>query len=205
MCSIILCGLEPRESMRRLSFYMAEWCNSNTTFQEIVENGANPFSADFIIEESSVVKGLINLAGIESPGLTSAPAIAKYTVEEIVGKLIPLTANENFNGTRKPDYFFKNLSNEEKNEIIKKDKSYGKIICRCESITEGEIIRAVRENPKATSIDAVKRRTRAGMGRCQGGFCQPYVAEIIARELNIPLEEVTKSGKNSNLLVGKTK
>lgn len=160
---------------------------------------------DFIIEESSVCKGLINLAGIESPGLTSAPAIAKYVVEELVSNLITLTKNEKFNGIRKPDYFFKNLTNEEKNEIIKKDKTYGRIICRCESITEGEIIRAVRENPKATSIDAVKRRTRAGMGRCQGGFCQPYVAEIIARELNISLEEVTKSGKNSKLLVGKTK
>lgn len=160
---------------------------------------------DFIIEESAKVKGLINLAGIESPGLTSAPAIAKYTVEEIVSKLIVLTKNEKFNGVRKPDYFFKNLTVEEKNELIKKDKTYGRIICRCESITEGEIIRAVRENPKATSIDAVKRRTRAGMGRCQGGFCQPYVAEIIARELNIPFEQVTKSGKNSNLVVGKTK
>ena len=160
---------------------------------------------DFIIEESAKVKGLINLAGIESPGLTSAPSIAKYTVEEIVSKLIVLTKNEKFNGVRKPDYFFKNLTVEEKNELIKKDKTYGRIICRCESITEGEIIRAVRENPKATSIDAVKRRTRAGMGRCQGGFCQPYVAEIIARELNIPFEQVTKSGKNSNLVVGKTK
>ena len=160
---------------------------------------------DFIIEESKVVKGLINLAGIESPGLTSAPAIAKHVVEELVGNILTLTKNEKFNGVRKPDYFFKNLTNEEKNELIKKDKTYGRIICRCESITEGEIIRAVRENPKATSIDAVKRRTRAGMGRCQGGFCQPYVAEIIARELNIPLEEVTKSGKNSKLLVGKTK
>lgn len=160
---------------------------------------------DFIIEESKIVKGLINLAGIESPGLTSAPAIAKYVAEELVGKIIPLQANEKFNGRRKPDYFFKNLSVEEKNEIIKKDKSYGKIICRCENITEGEIIRVIRENPKPVSVDAVKRRTRAGMGRCQGGFCQPYVAEIIAKELNIPLEQVLKSGKKSNLLVGETK
>lgn len=160
---------------------------------------------DFIIEESKKVKGLINLAGIESPGLTSAPAIAKYVVEEIVSNVIALKKNDCFNGIRKPDYFFKNLSVEEKNEIIKKDKTYGRIICRCESITEGEIIRAVHENPKATSVDAVKRRTRAGMGRCQGGFCQPYVAEIIARELNIPFEKVTKSGKNSNLVIGRTK
>ena len=160
---------------------------------------------DFVIEESKTAQGVIHCAGIESPGLTASPAIAKYVVETLVGGKLALEKNEAFDGTRTPDDFFKHLSMEEKNEIIKKDPSYGRIICRCESITEGEIIRAVRENPKATSVDAVKRRTRAGMGRCQGGFCQPYVAEIIARELNISIEEVTKSGKNSKLLVGKTK
>lgn len=160
---------------------------------------------DFVIEESKVASGFINVVGIESPGLTSAPAIAKYVVEEIVSNLLPLTKNENFNGTRTPDYFFKNLTVEEKNEIIKKDRRYGKIVCRCEEITEGEIVRAIHENPPATTVDAVKRRVRAGMGRCQGGFCQPHVAEIISRELNIQMEEVLKSGKNSKLLVGKTK
>ena len=160
---------------------------------------------DFIIEQSKVVNGLINVAGIESPGLTSAPAIAQYVAQDIVGSLINLTPNANFNGKRTPDYFFKNLSIEEKNALIKKDKTYGKIVCRCEGITEGEIIRAVRENPKATTIDGVKRRTRAGMGRCQGGFCQPLVAEIIAREHGIKYEQVQKGGKNSNLLVGKVK
>ena len=160
---------------------------------------------DFIIEESGVAKGFINVAGIESPGLTSAPAIGKYVVEELVSKLLTLSKKENFNGRRTPDYFFKNLSVEEKNEIIKKDKRYGKIVCRCEEITEGEIVRAIHENPKATTVDAVKRRVRAGMGRCQGGFCQPHVAEIIARELGIKMEEVLKSSKNSELLIGKTK
>ena len=94
---------------------------------------------------------------------------------------------------------------EEKNEMIKKDRRYGRIICRCEQITEGEIVRAVTENPPARDIDGVKRRTRAGMGRCQGGFCQPQVLEIIARERGISVQEVTKSGKNSYLLKGKTK
>ena len=160
---------------------------------------------DFIIEESKKVKGLILCAGVESPGLTSAPAIAKYVVEELVGANIALAKNEKFNGIRKPEYFFKDLSTEEKNEIIKKDPSYGKIVCRCEQITEGEILRAIRENPPAKNIDAVKRRTRAGMGRCQGGFCQPYVAELIAKEQNIPFEQVTKNGKGSNLVVGVSK
>ena len=160
---------------------------------------------DFIIEESSVQKGFINVCGIESPGLTSAPAIAKHVVEEIVGKLVKLEKNKNFNPIRKPEYFFNSLSIEEKNALIKKDSRYGRVICRCEGITEGEIVNAIHSNPKATNVDAVKRRVRAGMGRCQGGFCQPLVVEILKRELNIPLERVTKSGKNSNLLLGRTK
>ena len=160
---------------------------------------------DFIIEESKNAKGVIHCAGIESPGLTASPAVAKYVVETLVGGLMSLTKNEEFNGTRKPDYFFKNLSMEEKNEIIKKDPSYGKIICRCEQVTEGEILRAIRENPPAKDIDGVKRRTRSGMGRCQGGFCQPFVAELIAKERGMSLTNVTKNGKGSNLLTGVTK
>ncbi len=160
---------------------------------------------DFIIEESENTKGVIHCAGVESPGLTSAPAIAKYVVEELVGKLLPLKNNENFNGKRKSEAFFKDLTIEEKNKVIKENPSFGRIVCRCEQITEGEILAAIRENPPAKDIDGVKRRTRAGMGRCQGGFCQPYVAELIAREENIPLEKVTKKGKNSWLLTGVSK
>ena len=160
---------------------------------------------DFVIEESKNAKGIIHCAGIESPGLTASPAIAKYVTETLVGGMVALEKNEAFNGTRKPDYFFKHLSIEEKNEIIKKDPSYGKIVCRCEQVTEGEILRAIRENPPAKDIDGVKRRTRSGMGRCQGGFCQPFVAELIAKERGISLTNVTKNGKGSNLLTRVTK
>ena len=160
---------------------------------------------DFIIEESKNAVGFFHCAGIESPGLTAAPAIGKYVVEELVSKRLLLNKKQDFNPFRKADNFFKNLTNEQKNEIIAKDKRYGKIVCRCEKITEGEIVRAIHENPPALTVDAIKRRTRAGMGRCQGGFCQPYVAEILARELNIPLEKVTKSGGNSYIVKGKTK
>ncbi len=160
---------------------------------------------DFVIEESKAAKGVIHCAGIESPGLTSAPAIAKYVVETLVGGMLTLEKNEAFDGTRTPDDFFKHLSMEEKNEIIKKDPSYGRIICRCEQVTEGEILRAIRQNPPAKDIDGVKRRTRSGMGRCQGGFCQPYVAELIAKERGIALTSVTKNGKGSDLLTGVTK
>ena len=160
---------------------------------------------DFIIEESKRMQGVIHCAGIESPGLTAAPAIAKYVVEELVSKQLTLQKNENFNGKRKPDTFFKDLSMEEKNKIIAVDPSYGRIVCRCEQITEGEIVRAIRENPPAKNVDAVKRRTRSGMGRCQGGFCQPYVAELLAREHNVPFEKVTKNGNGSELVLGVTK
>lgn len=160
---------------------------------------------DFIIEESQKEKGFFHVAGIESPGLTASPAIAKYVVEELIATRLPLTENKKFNGKREPDDFFKNMSLEEKNVLIKKEPAYGKIVCRCEQITEGEILRAIRENPPARDIDGVKRRTRSGMGRCQGGFCQPYIVEILAKEYNLSLTEITKSGKGSNLLTGVTK
>ena len=156
---------------------------------------------DFIIEESAAVAGLIHCAGIESPGLTSAPAIAKYVAEELVSKHFNMDKNASFNPYR-PSYAFQELSTKEKNEIIARDGAFGKIVCRCEQITEGEIVQAIKVNPPARNLDAVKRRTRTGMGRCQGGFCQPQVAQILARELNLPLEEVTKSGGSSNLVTG---
>ncbi len=160
---------------------------------------------DFIIEESGAAAGLINCAGIESPGLTAAPAIAEYVVGDLVGKKLALKKNENFHGKRKAEFYFQSLSIEEKNAVIAKDPAYGKIVCRCEQISEGEIVQAIHENPPARSVDAVKRRTRAGMGRCQGGFCQPHVAEILARELGIPFEEVKKSGRGSELVKGEIK
>lgn len=156
---------------------------------------------DFILRESTKVKGLILCAGIESPGLTSAPAIAEYVVGTLVGTHFPLESNPSFHGTRAP-HDFGERSIEEKNEVIAADPRYGRVVCRCECVTEGEIVRAIHENPPARTVDAVKRRTRAGMGRCQGGFCQPHVAEILARELDISLGEVTKSGAGTELVTG---
>ena len=176
--------------------------NTITSFSGI---RAYSYTHDFIIEESKIVKGLINCAGIESPGLTAAPAIAEYVVNGLIGRLLVLKTNESFNGRRPKSHFFAHLDNEEKNALIKKNLAYGRIVCRCERITEGEIIDAIMSNPPARSVDAVKRRTRAGMGRCQGGFCQPHVAEILADQLGIDFEKVTKSGGKSFLNLGVTK
>ena len=160
---------------------------------------------DFIIENSKTVSGLINVCGIESPGLTSAPAIAKYVAENLVPEEFTKSRNANFNPRRKPDDLFKTLSTEEKNRVIKENPIYGNIVCRCEQVSEGEIVEAIRKNPQARSIDAVKRRTRCGMGRCQGGFCSVKVTEILARELNIPIEKVNKNERGSNNCTGVTK
>ena len=159
-------------------------------------------TGDFIITEP--VKGFINAAGIESPGLSSAPAIAVY-LAEMLGKDMDLEKDPNFNPYRKPAHYFTEMSLEEKNEKIKEDPAFGHIICRCETVTEGEILEALRTNPKPTDLDGIKRRTRAQMGRCQGGFCSPYIVSIIAKELGIDETEVTKTGGKSNILTGYTK
>ena len=159
---------------------------------------------DFIIEESKNNVGFINLIGIESPGLTASPAIGKYVVEQIISKRIKLVKKENFNPQRSL-IDFSDLSDDEKNEIIAKDKRYGKIVCRCENVTEGEIVQAIHRNPKALTVDAIKRRTRAGMGRCQSGFCLPSVVEILARETGKNVCEITKNSDGSEILRGKTK
>ena len=160
-------------------------------------------TGDFIINSPFV--GFINLAGIESPGLSASPAIAEYATSFLKKQGLILREKDDFNPIRKPAHYFKNASLEEKNDIIKKDKSFGRVICRCETVTEGEILEAIRKNPKPCDLDGVKRRTRAQMGRCQGGFCSPYITELLAKELNIPYEAVTKCGGTSTVNIGRTK
>ncbi len=159
-------------------------------------------TGDFIIKSRD---GVITLAGIESPGLSSAPAIAEYVEELLVKEGFSANKKTNYVSIRKPAHYFRELSMDEKNEIIKKDSRYGKIVCRCESITEGEIVEAINTNPRPTDLDGVKRRTRSGMGRCQGGFCSPTIVEILAREMNAPFESITKFGGDSIINYRKTK
>ena len=159
-------------------------------------------TGDFIINERD---GFINVAGIESPGLTSSPAIGEYVLDMIRGMGVNLTEKANYNPNRRPMHYFKELDVEGKNEVIRNHPEFAHIICRCETVSEGEILEAIRTNPKPSDIDGVKRRTRATMGRCQGGFCTPYIVELLAKELGIKYEEVTKFGGKSYVNVGKTK
>ena len=159
---------------------------------------------DFGIGESAAVKGLYNVAGIESPGLSSAPAIAVHVAEEIAQKL-SLGKNVNFVAERKGIPHFATLSDEERQKLVAENPLYGRIVCRCETVTEGEIVEAIRRKPGAVDMDGVKRRTRQGMGRCQAGFCTPRVMEILSRELGVPMTEVTKRGGNSQFVIGRTK
>ena len=155
---------------------------------------------DFIIEEHKSHKGFINVAGIESPGLTASPAIADYVLNILKQSGLNLIEKDDFNPQRRPMVNFIALSENQKKTMIDKDERFGRVICRCESITEGEIVDAIHRNAGARSVDGVKRRVRAGMGRCQGGFCSPRVMEILARELKTKQTEILKDGKGSYII-----
>ena len=169
--------------------------------------GSRPadYMEDFFIEMSPVTDGFINVGGIQSPGLASAPAIAAMVEgilkEDAEKKGCPLKEKENFQRIRKPKPEFRKLSREEQDALIRKDPAYGRVICRCETITEGEILEAIHSPVPPTTVDGIKRRTRAGMGRCQGGFCQSRVLELLAREQGRSMTDITLKGPGSNILL----
>ena len=159
---------------------------------------------DFIIEPSEKNAQFINVAGIESPGLSSAPAIALY-VKDMIIKELSAEEKSDFKPDREEPVRFRHMTNEERKALIEKNPAYGRIVCRCETITEGEILDAIHAPAGARDVDGVKRRTRAGMGRCQGGFCGSKVVELLARELGVEINEITKFGGNSKILYERTK
>lgn len=165
---------------------------------------ANEGSGDFIIKEAEDAKGFIDVAGIASPGLTASPAIGVY-VAELMQKIAPTTLKQNFIATRKGIPNVATATMEERRKLIEKNPAYANVICRCELVTEGEIIDAIRRPVGATTLDGIKRRTRAGMGRCQSGFCSPKVVELLAKELGVQVSEITKMGGNSTFITGDNK
>ena len=157
---------------------------------------------EFVLGEAA--PGFYDCAGIESPGLSSSPAIGEFVAGEIAGRL-GLSPKPDWVRERRGILDPKQLSVEERNALIREQPAYGQIICRCEGVSEGEILDAIHRPLGARNFDAVKRRVRTGMGRCQAGFCSPRVMEILARELGIGLDEVTKSGGQSRFIAGPVK
>ena len=157
--------------------------------------------SNWVLEVSRNVRGYCEAVGI-TQGVTSAPAIACYMVNKLEDDGLVLKPKDDFQPRRRMKKFV-DMTEEEKEAAIKEDPRYGNIICRCETITEAEIVKAIHTEPQARSVDAVKRRLRAGMGRCQGGFCSPKVVEILARELGVPVETITKNEPGSEIIVKK--
>lgn len=159
---------------------------------------------DFVIEEAKDVPNFINLIGIESPGLAAAPAISEHVINNILKNLVTLQPKTS-RVERRPWVILNRMSVEEKQAMFEQDKRFGQMICRCELVSEGEIVDVIHRNVGARTVKAVKRRVRAGAGRCQGGFCEPRVINILARELNIDPTQVLLDADESKILVGKTK
>ncbi|BDR68176.1 FAD/NAD(P)-binding oxidoreductase [Clostridium tetani] len=162
---------------------------------------AKGHTGDFIIGEVEDAKNFINVAAIESPGLSSAPAIAEMIGEIIVEKLSP-EKNKDFNPRREPVKRFEDMTNEEREKAVKENPLYGNVVCRCEMVTEAEIVDAIKRPLGARDLDGIKRRSRAGAGRCQAGFCTPKLVEILSRELEKLPKDVTKFGGESQLITG---
>jgi len=188
--------------------YVAEMASKTTdkiNYRDNIRNfsglRATSTRHDFIIEPASFSPHFINVAGIKSPGLSSAPAIAELAIELLAKGGLQLVEKESFSDSRK-HIVFNDLSDEEKNNLIKENPSFGNIICRCNTISEGEIIQALHSPLPPRTLDGVKRRAGTGMGRCQGGFCSPRVHEIFSRELNIPFEQVEQDKKGSYIVLG---
>lgn len=160
---------------------------------------------DFYIRESETVKGFIHAAGIQSPGIASSPAIAEYVRDLLADAGLDIRDKIDYNPYRQPIPDFSEMSLEEKDALIQNNPQWGKIVCRCETVPEGEIVAAIHRTLGAKTVEGVKRRTRAGMGRCQSGFCQYKVMQILARELGIPEEEVLFEEKGTQVLFGKLK
>ena len=166
---------------------------------------ARSSTGEFMIYPSKNAKGFIHAGGIESPGLTSAPAIAEYVAELLGQQGAVLEKKADFIAGRKAIPQFAHLSNEERAALIAKNPLYGRVICRCETVTEAEIVEAIHRPAGAHTVDGVKRRVRPGTGRCQGGFCAPRVLEILSRELRLPMEKILKSNRGTEIVRGALK
>lgn len=180
----------------------APWLSQGDIITYFTGVRAATYEEDFIVEKGRAIKNIIHAAGIQSPGLTAAPAIARRVLK-LTGSFFPNCGdNPSFDPHRKPIIRMTELSESERAQYIKENPDYGEIVCRCEEISRGEIIDALNRPVPCQTVDGVKRRCRPGMGRCQGGFCSPLVVKIIAQTFGIAQEQVRKSGEGSRILFG---
>ena len=190
---------EVREKMHKLI--------KNVPMNQVVRtfSGNRPSGSthDFVLEEDDLNPGFLICGAIESPGIASAPAISEYMIEHFVSKRLQLLNKNNLPALVLRQRLLSEMSDTERNDKISKDSRYGKIVCRCEQISEGEIVEAIHRNTPVLTLGAVKRRLRPGMGRCQGGFCEPLVLKILARELKLSLNEIVLEEAGSNVLLEK--
>jgi glycerol-3-phosphate dehydrogenase len=197
--------LEGLDEVRRAALKTAPGLPLHRAITTFAGLRATPGGHDFIIGPAAGAPGFFDAAGIDSPGLSSAPAIAVLVAEQVREYLGPVAPRTTFRPVRRPVIRFAGLEPFLQAALIRQDPRYGRIVCRCERVTEGEIVDAIRRRAGATTLDGVKRRVRPGMGRCQGGFCGPRLVEILARELGVPVTAVRKDGPGSYLLTGATK
>ena len=200
--STTLAGLNKIDSSAKKSLPALDFRKTIRTFTGV---RARPSTGDFMIYASKHAKGFIHAGGIESPGLSSAPAIAEYVAELLQYAGAMLIKKSQVVSARKGISQFSALSNEERVALIAENPLYGRIICRCETVTEAEIVEAIRRPAGARTVDGVKRRVRPGTGRCQGGFCTPRVLEILSRELQLPMENIAKSDRGTEIVLGRLK
>ena len=188
----------------RIAYSVVDYLKPSDVITYFTGVRAADYKEDFIIGMSKKVSGFVNVAAIQSPGFASSPAVAEMVegiiLEDCAGAGIKVEDNPNYDPYLKPKVNFRRLSHEEQDKLIQENPKYGHVICRCETITEGEILDVIHSPIVPTSVDAIKRRTRAGMGRCQGGFCQQKVVEILARELGKDWVEINLKDEGSNVL-----
>ena len=196
-----LAGLDEVAAVSRKSVPGVDLRQSIRNFSGVRAETSEP---DFIIRPAKAMPRMLHVAGIKSPGLSSAPAIAEYAAELLAEMGVTLTEKPDWDGKRS-QVRFKELSAEEKAALVARDPRYGRVICRCETITEGEILDAIHSPIPPCSVDGVKRRAGAGMGRCQGGFCGPRVLDILSRELKCSPLDILQDGDGTVILTAETK
>ena len=195
---------EVLDNVRRGASLLIPKASTRNTIRTFSGVRAEADTGDFIIEEAPGAPGFIDAAGIKSPGLSAAPAIAQHVASLVGNTGISLSLKTDFDPIVKRKLLI-DMTEEDQSSLIKENKLYGRVICRCENITEGDIVDAIRRPVGASTMDGVKRRCRAGMGRCQSGFCGPKVQQILARELGKPLDAIVLEREPSYILTGKTK